>query len=272
MSGWKWREKNGAEAGLLYEPGNWGDLLKDAWVLAAARWLLAARDGVQYFDPFAGAPTYPLGKHAAARTASAGGDLAATVAPYLQRLEWPSAAMLVATVLDGHAHDRLTVFDADAKRYGQWLERGRFQVCKGSDGYQALRDLAAGDEPQGRLILVDPYDFLADWRAEFDAVLEASERNTVLLYLYNRSARGPEQLREYRDFRNALEDARAHLSGLLGRVPADAFLPRAHHEMLFLPGPHVREHADFERLMRTLAEEARRVAAAVRRGETVERL
>src|SRR5262245_14809337 len=63
--GWRWRVPEQAankDLRLLYEPGNWGDILKGLWAVLAARAIIQARgrNELRYFDPFAGSPTYPL--------------------------------------------------------------------------------------------------------------------------------------------------------------------------------------------------------------------
>src|SRR5690606_1283932 len=45
-------------SGLRYEPGSFGDILKGAWAIEVARWLLASSQPLSCLDPFAGCETY----------------------------------------------------------------------------------------------------------------------------------------------------------------------------------------------------------------------
>src|SRR5262249_35583109 len=63
--GWRWRVPErtlNKDLHLLYEPGNWGDILKGLWAIVATRAIIEERGlkKLHYLDPFAGAPTYPL--------------------------------------------------------------------------------------------------------------------------------------------------------------------------------------------------------------------
>ena len=50
---WNWKSRDGNQGGLLYESGNWGDLLKMLWLKAVLDWKSSVADSVPYFDPFA---------------------------------------------------------------------------------------------------------------------------------------------------------------------------------------------------------------------------
>ena len=61
-SDWKWKVSKRADnerLGMLYEPGNWGDILKGTWAVAVAQaaTFLLNRKPVRYLDP----PTTRLG-------------------------------------------------------------------------------------------------------------------------------------------------------------------------------------------------------------------
>lgn len=268
---WSWKEKGGDAPRMLYAPGNWGDLLKAGWVVGAAWWLrrVFGADAFAYRDPFAGAPDYPLAPRTEARAARIGDALVdAAGAPFLARGRWPSAASLVRSILPDLPSASFAVNDADPERGAAWAARDDVTLLEADDGWAALDAKPPG---AGAFLLVDPYDWLAEWRERLPAVLRAAERWTVLLYLYNRSPRGPERLRAYRDFRNALDDAWRGGPRLLGRVGADAFLPRAYHEMLLLPAPAVADAPEAGDLLDTLDAATRRVTGALDRERDVER-
>ena len=264
---WTWKEKNNAGGRLLYEPGNWGDILKAAWVTRAIQWLAetngAAR--IRYVDTFAGAADYPASPRVKQRLALASlPDVRMFASDFLERGRWPSAARLAALALPNGA---VAVFDADAERRETFRDAGIFRMLDAECGWDAARDAA----PDGTgLILLDPYDFLAEWRERLPFVLRLAERTNVLVYVYNRAARSREAFRDYRDFRNALDDARGGLRKVLGRAAADGFLPTAHHEMLFLPCPRVAESSAFEALREALADGAFRTAEGVTRAGAVD--
>jgi len=271
MSAWQWRSKDGAQGALLYEPGNWGDLLKAVWIVRVAEWLLK-RGGVAgfgYLDPFAGAPAYPLSARAQARLERVGDEqLAAVCEPFLEAGEWPSAARFVAAVAAGVPAARLHAFDKDADRRQGLAACGCFTLPAAACGWEILE---AGIPPGTTLILVDPYDLLADWGAHLAAILRATATASVLLYVYNRSARGKEHLRTYRDFRNALDDAWGERPRRLARVPADGFLPTAHHGLVFLPAADLVAEAQLSSLLLDLEASALRLDRAVREGGVVGR-
>ena len=88
------------------------------------------------------------------------------------------------------------------------------------------------------MILIDPYDLGDRWKELWRAALEHGSSVTVLAYLYNKAPRSASLLRRYQDGRAWLE-SRLKTEGagrrlLIGRVPADALLPRAFHEVLLL--------------------------------------
>ena len=97
-----------------------------------------------------------------------------------------------------------------------------------SSGEQALADDTAD------LVLVDPYDYLADWEKTLPLLAGLADSAAVLVYIYNRSPRGGEHTRKYNRFRRELDNLGCRY--LSGRIGSDILLPRAFHEMLLL-GP-----------------------------------
>ncbi|MFW5857364.1 MAG: hypothetical protein ACOCX4_05750 [Planctomycetota bacterium] len=262
---WSWKPADASAPGLLYEPGNWGDLLKGLWVVAIVRQLLAVPNAADaafvLVDPFAGAHDYPLTPGARRRLGELGN------APGADRLRtatadgrWPSAALLAADAAEaGGRAVRGRVFDAHAERAASFDGDPRFERIAARDGYAAA--VAHAPPPNG-LLLIDPYDFLGEWAEQIDTILRAARTTSVLLYLYNRSARGAKYLRAYRDFRNALERGRGEAPYCIGRTPADGFLPSAHHEIVFLPGPGVLDGPAGARLCTALRTAAAATEAA----------
>lgn len=232
-SPWNWKGKDGSKGGLLYEPGNWGDLLKILWLTAVLDWKIgAAASGLAYFDPFAGAVDYPLGKSTAQRFAAARPpELDWVEERFLERGVWPSSASLAREM--GQGKTTATVYDADPLRRETWREQDGVTVLEGESGWDLLRLQAPAPDA---VWLVDPYDILAEWRDNLPTLLDKAATVTTLVYIYNRSAGSPEVFKEYRAFRNAVADARAGAPFQWGRAASDGFLPRAHHEMLLLPG------------------------------------
>jgi hypothetical protein len=266
MSGWTWKPRDARGEGLLYEPGNWGDILKALWVRAVMRYLVRVwgRD-VEAVDPFAGAPDYDLPAASRRRLDRVEVD-GALFAPFLDAGRWPSAAALLSASLPEGASP-VICFDLDSGKRSRFCGDARFATARGPDGWA----VAAERRPGSRgLLLLDPYDFLHEWKGRLDDVLAASAETNVLLYVYNRSARDPERLRDYRTFRHALADAWGEAPMRVGRVPADGFLAAAHHEVVWLPGPELCTRHDHDELLRELEQRAIAVDGAVRHSGVIE--
>lgn len=256
---WQWKGKDGSRSGLLYEPGNWGDLLKMLWLARILLWKGRAGRRVDYFDPFAGEVSYPLAGKALFRFNRAGlAGLEFIRRDFLEQGCWPSAAAAARLLIQG----RMEVFDADPGRRRGWAECPGAEVLSGACAW-TLTERRAPDS--AAVWLLDPYNFLGEWRTRLPLVVDKAKSATILLYVYNRSAGSPEAFEDYRAFRNALEDARPDLPVRLGRVAADGFLPRAHHEMFFLPGRADVEDDGLDHLLRELEDSACETAAALQR-------
>lgn len=258
---WTWKAKDGALGGLLYEPGNWGDLLKALWLTIFVDWSREGIDGGirRYVDPFAGAPAYPLGAQTKSRFLAAGlAELSPIEAEFLEKGLWPSSASLFRL----HSPAPMLVFDADAERLARWRDFPGAVVADAVDGWAALRaeDSLAGSD----LVLADPYDFMGEWRENADALLSRAASCTLLLYVYNRSARKAEHFREYRAFRGYV-DEKTGGGYLFGRAASDPFLPSCHHEMFLFPSPEVAAGPAFSRLAGALENGTLRLDEAMRR-------
>lgn len=143
METWGWKAKDGAVGGLLYEPGNWGDLLKHTWMLHTLDALRETGGGaVRCTDPFAGAPEYPLGLAVRARFQLVSDTrLMTALDPYLSRGVWPGSAMLLADACAGtspRAVPPVRVFDQDDARRAALAATGRFTPLSLQCGYDAL--------------------------------------------------------------------------------------------------------------------------------------
>ncbi|MCC8109053.1 MAG: hypothetical protein LIQ30_08430 [Planctomycetes bacterium] len=229
--GWNWKAKDRANGGLLYEPGNWGDILKLSWLTAVVQWKASGKNSLEYYDPFAGDVSYPLGKKTAARLAAADLDFFTSIdSAFIAHGRWPSAGSAVRPLFTGPA----LIWEKDDIRRSNWQAVRDVTVVDGiASGWELLYRRSTGAEA---VWLLDPYDVLAEWRDWLPVLLERAVTSTVVLYIFNRSGKNREAFREYRAFRNALEDGRGPLPKRLGRAAADVFLPEHYHEMLFLPG------------------------------------
>ena len=246
MTAWSWKVADAAvnpKLNLRYEPGGWGDLLKGVWAIALGEALAArARDGqpVHVLDPFAGAPTYPLVPGTAARLdalrASAAGQdplvqalLARTDADRARGVLASAAHLVQGALTAAGAANRLSVFDLDPARRAAWGEHAGALVLPITSGEQALGE-------SSDVVFVDPYDFEAAWPA-LRARLSVQRASPVLIYLFNHAPKSANALRDYRALRRELDEVLGDDRALLvGRVPSDAMLPRAWHEVL-LGGP-----------------------------------
>jgi len=234
-TGWSWKsEEPGANAGLnlRYEPGGWGDLFKSAWALEIANALAASSAGsLVLLDPFAGAPDYPLLDPVRERLESLPAPvLREAVAEHGDR--FPSTARLILERWGERGRGR--VFDLDAKRRGGWVGHAGVEVLQLGDGAEAL---GPPSEAPPTLVHVDPYDLFERFEGLLHLGLEAGP--CVLFYLFNKAPRSVKARNRYLDLRARLGrlldgDSR---EALVGRIPSDAVLPRAYHELLFVaPG------------------------------------
>jgi hypothetical protein len=240
---WSWRVADRSlnkDLNLLYEPGNWGDILKGTWAVLAARQAARSAGGGSFrlLDPFAGAPAYPLVDGARRRLEMAGeGPFAEVQASHAARGLLASTAIAVreAAAREG-AEAHLLVFDIDEARREAWRSVPDATLLDVSSGDDAIRALE-GDPDPPELVLVDPYDLFYRWERLLPGALAAARRSLVLLYAYNKAPRSPGDQRLYASFRRAIE-ARPAGEGaiLIGRLPADAGVARAYHEVC-LAGP-----------------------------------
>jgi hypothetical protein len=256
---WNWKSKNGTHGGLLYESGNWGDILKMLWLAEINR--LKQHDGraVNYTDPFAGDVHYQPGKKAAFRLAQCSlPQIDFLQNMFLKNNLWPSAASGALLLADGTTE----VWDADQGRRSAWRDAG-VPVAELAEGESSGWDIVAraAPDPDG-VLLVDPYDFLAEWEERLPLLVEKSESVSVLLYLYNRSGKNKETFARYRRFRGQLDDRTEQRDKRIGRVAADSFLPDAHHEMIFLPCGADAERSGFGTLLDRLGDCAFRLREA----------
>ena len=248
---WRWKvaDPSVTEAlGLRYEPGNWGDILKAVWACTVLESLLGgllkgdvgtddrARDR-RVFDPFAGRPSYPILPSTAERLERLDGtEWLESWGHLLDSAAFPSTTgLLQLQALERGLVLEATVFDVDSEALESWRGREHVRLVDARDGYEALKGPEAREAD---LVLVDPYDFFDSWSSARDTVFELARERPLLLYLYNKAARGGGYLRNYRALRRAFAEsllaAAPATAGLLGRAPADAILPRAYHEVLLL--------------------------------------
>ncbi len=257
---WNWKNKDGASGGLLYASGNWGDVLKMMWLLAIIAWKKEnVTESVNYFDPFAGDVHYPVSEKTLRRIKRCD---SARLAPlgnaFVDNGLWPSAASGARAVAGGS----IDVWDADPGRRDNWRNTPGVTVATEGDGWRLLRERA----PDPRAVwLLDPYDFLAEWREHLPLVAETSRTTSILLYLYNRSAKSDAAFRDYRACKTALEERRGDLPKRVGRAAADVFLPRSHHELWFLPSGDDANAPGFESLLGDLAASAASLDEIIRR-------
>lgn len=260
-SPWTWRApgQEGDGSQLLYEPGNWGDVLKGSWVLLALGSLLREGDAppVRYLDPCAGRPEYPLTQASARRLERLPpGVFREAQEPFREAGSLASTGALVRAACASCGRPcEATVFDLDETRLREWQELENVTTLSVASGEDALAGRGAFD-----LILVDPYDFFDHWGRWTPPAAEAARGALVLIYLYNKSPRGPGYLDQYRRLRAQLRSAvNDDVDAVLGRIGSDAVLPRAYHEVVLL-GPPARV-APVKPLLQTEARALARVAS-----------
>lgn len=266
---WRWKpgDVSAPQSGLLYEPGNWGDVLKGTWAALIAREIAKAgkEDTFIYFDPFAGSPEYPLTRDARERFEGLP-ESAFKIAQrsFVERDCWASTACVVQSVLSAAGWAALLhVFDADLERRAAWSKCPRVVCLNASSGLDVLRDLVLHATSDGTyeeerldLVLVDPYDLFDRWGVFLDLAQDLAQRCPVLLYLYNKSPRGTGYADQYGRLRIALAN-RFRDCGVkvrLGRVPSDLKEPRAYHEVI-LAAPLNQPYSAFEDALRAATED-----------------
>src|SRR5688572_18098245 len=117
---WRWRVADRSlnpSLGLLYEPGNWGDVLKGGWAIPVAR-ALAGSGTLRIIDPYAGFAEYPAVEAARKRLEALPPCAFRDVQrPFLERgaLASTSRALLEMARIEGAAAE-IAVFDADPVR------------------------------------------------------------------------------------------------------------------------------------------------------------
>ncbi len=234
---WEWRDRASGESGLRYEPGNWGDLLKTAWVLRIFDLVDDARRArgevaFRYLDPCAGAPSYPLSDRARERfeheipqplrvvqeSFLASGCLASTARCVLEHARSRGTAV------------SLAVFDSDPDKRDRWLAVPEARVIEPTSAAVAIATHSAD------LVVVDPYDLFDRWGEWLPSILAAARAAPVVVYFLNKSPRSAGHFDQYQRLRGALAARSRDIAVLLGRIAADAILPRSFHE-LALVGP-----------------------------------
>jgi len=237
---WRWRVADRSlnpALGLLYEPGNWGDVLKGEWAIRVAR-SLARSGALRVIDPYAGFAEYPA-VEAARKRLEALPPCAFREAqrPFLERgaLASTSRTVLETATVEGAAAE-IAVFDADPVRLESWTSvpgASRLPLASGEQIVTRLDRLA--EDPA--LILIDPYDLFDRFELFLPGMAAAARRCAVLFYCYDKSPRGPGEGRVSLALHSEMERTFRETGGhLTGRIPADAGLARAYHEV-FLAGP-----------------------------------
>lgn len=265
-SEWTWKTGDpaaNAQLHLKYEPGNWGDVLKGAWLLPVLR-VLAEKTGrrpVRVLDPFAGAPEYPLLPASSERlTQLPAGEHAELLKGFAARGVWPSCATLAAAALQAYrVTPRLLVYDFHAPARERWAQVSGVQVLALQSGDDALskpqRTKLAPD-----LVLYDSYDFFDRWGKVLDSLASCARTAPVLVYLLNTSPRGPGHTDQYARLVKKLGALAVELGPVLrARLPYDRIEPREHHEVLLLAPRAV--SAGLEAELRACAEGLARVHA-----------
>lgn len=234
---WSWRvdsAPDNAGLGLLYEPGNWGDVLKGEWALALAGALPPGP--LQLLDPFAGAPHWPLQPGAAERLdVRPASRYSLAAAPHRPACQLPSTGrMLLDWARAAGRACTARVTDQDDGRRQRWAVEPDAELLPTSDGATAL----ASGWHEANLVLVDPYDLFEREQSLLPLALRAAPNASVLFYLFNKAPRGAAAHKSYRALRQRLEQLRVAEGGrrqlMVGRIPSDPVLPRAFHEVLLL--------------------------------------
>jgi hypothetical protein len=219
---WKWRDPDhglNPQLRLKYEPGGWGDVLKGEWAISIVEDLRSRLNvPLTYVDPFAGARSYAITPAVRARlwppTESS---------PSLRYFESQdeseiySTAGLIERLCQGAWQPFLA--EIDQQRRATW------PACSDLSPEALLTQ-----SESAHLVMWDPYDFHHHWSTWLPRLQSRARQQVVMIYLFNRAPQGVSQMRQYESLLSRL--GREDLC--LGRVPADARLPRAYHEVIVL--------------------------------------
>ena len=243
---WFWKSPDALEGtadgtgpGLLYEPGNWGDLLKAAWTARIIDTICRESSSrpVSIIDPFAGRPDYALVESTRTRLARIDDDvLLDAVRADLEAGRWPSTARLaLGRVQSNGERAALAVFDLEPEFRTAWNDVAVARVIEAKTGLDLL---ASDDARDADFVLVDPYDLFDHWKQVISLVVPLSTTTPVLCYLFNKSPRSEATAQYYGALRRALlaglEATAGTATGLLGSVPSDTIRPRSRHEVILL--------------------------------------
>ncbi len=232
---WSWKDKDreiNDQLNLLYEPGNWGDLLKHLWAFELSRSILkSGLESIRLFDPFSGAESYPLTSATADRVAALPETLAHTLKP-LCRERFPSTGSVFAGQFVSLDFACL-ICEQDQARRSTWTDLATFVEGTPIDRLKTYLKPNSGFSPN--LVLWDPYDFFEQWSHAIPFLLQVARRADVLIYFLNKSPQAVGKLKNYQAMK-----ARLDQKLLIGRVPADSLLPRSYHE-LWLMGPRAHD-------------------------------
>jgi len=225
---WSWKDADRAlnpALNLLYEPGNWGDVLKGLWAVELVPRLKETCAGrLRILDPYSGALDYPCTEATRKRLGGAGpSSFRRWQRDYLKRGRLASTGRLLQEACRHHAMDSHTVIaEIDQERRATW--HGEVEC----DPRTPL-ELLVGAGQKFDLVCWDPYDFFEQWSHSLPALWEVARHIPGLVYLYNKSPRGVQQMRNYEQLRRRIPSP-----ALFGRVPSDGLLPRAFHETILL--------------------------------------
>lgn len=264
MAKWKWKSKDQQSSGLLYEPGNWGDIVKDEWLLRVLEFTAkhTAKDDFTFYDLFSGQPTYPLSENTYRRINTLEDSVLHSYAkPFLAEEKWPSGAMLSIDVLPKNA--KIHVYDLEIERRNKLKAQVDFNILDFKCGWDFFQSDYETD-----FLFLDPYDFLENWRQNHEKIFSKAKTTSTLIYIYNRSGRKKEYLRDYRAFCAEIENT--ELKALIGRVRADAFANDCWHEMLFLPSLDLSSSAEFKKFSLELQQATEYINSKITCGEFFE--
>lgn len=231
---WSWKDKdrdNNDQLNLLYEPGNWGDLLKHLWAIELSKHRLhCGLESTQLFDPFSGAESYPLTVPTAERIDRLPPLLKDRLQPLCQQ-RFPSTGVVLHSYVEDGTF-RAEICEQDPVRRATWSTP--VQAVDETPLERLKHYLKSSGEQSGfrpNLALWDPYDFFEQWSHAIPFLLQFAHRCDLLIYFLNKSPQGVGKLRNYQAMR-----ARVDQPLLVGRVGSDSLLPRSYHEMWLL-GP-----------------------------------
>ncbi|HDD44851.1 MAG TPA: DUF429 domain-containing protein [Candidatus Desulfofervidus auxilii] len=167
---------------IKYTPGNYGDVLKQSWLIAIVNWLLKYTKHFHYADTFCGFPIYKTKPEIILSFEERWSYLPLyhLQKSYLKNCQYAGSAWLVKEICEKKKKDYcIDFYDKNKKAilaYERLLNKPALKI---NDGYDILIQKQPYD-----LIFLDPYaDFWHIWQKVIEKILYKQNNSSILLFI-----------------------------------------------------------------------------------------